>query len=286
VNDQVFRFSVIGGAVAVGVALFTLRFCGTEEIPPLPPAPVTTIEEAKETALEFGERGDVYAQRLRDDSRRFDLSEPATIKSMSEVFVHRSDREERVLSSGESATVLGLNLRVSVVDITRRTRQMELVIENRTDKYLAYRILTRPSKGTSGCTEKEITRHNAIVLAPGQIVRRSECIYRRGIRLEIGKVETIEVPPLSFYYLSAVPPIVIGAEARVAVGHRTPTGVTSCQTVLPAMVQRAMERGEVLWRDLIDFFARHTCTDYRFPHDYRAFDRDGAKKLPAPGSVR
>lgn len=284
-SESGFRSAVIASAAVLGFALFYLRFCGAEDVPPLPPAPQTTIADAKQTALKLGERSDVYAQRLKDDSRRFDVREPPTIEEMSRRFPHAVDRTAHVLKNGDDISVLDLRLSLAVKEIGRRTRQMELVIENRSDSYVAYRIVTRPSKGTASCSKKEFVRHNAIVLAPKQIVRRSECIYRKGYRLEIGKVETVMVPQLSYFYLSAMPPIELAIDPRVVSGHRPPTGVSRCQAVLPAKVKRSLERGEVLWRDLVDFFARHTCEEYRFPHDYRAFDEDGARKLPIPGSV-
>lgn len=277
---------VIGAALVLGGALFFLRFCSEQAVPPLPPAPVTTLAEAKQTSLEIGERGDVYAQRLLDDSRRFDIGTTTTPADMSLVFPHRADRTAHVLKSGESVTVLGLRLSLAIRDMDRRSRQMELVIDNQTQKTVAFRIVTRPSKGTAGCNRKENVRHNAIVLKPGEIARRAECIYKRGTKLEIGKVETIEVPPLSYFYLSAMPPVELGLNARSTAGHRRPTGVSRCQSVLPARVRRALERGDVLWRDLADFYARHSCEKYRFPHNYRAFDKPGAISLPAVGSVR
>ncbi len=286
VNESGFRSTVIGGAVAVGIASFAFRFCSAEDVAPLPPVPVTTIGDAHRTSLEIGERSDVYLQRLRDDSRRFGVERPASADEMAKTLEYRSDRTPRTLMSGDSVEALGLRISVQVKDIGRRTRQLELLIDNRSDQYLAYRVVTRPTKGTAGCLKKEPIKHNAVVLAPGEIARRSECLYRRKTGIEIGKIETVAVPPLSYFYLSSMPPPELAIESRVSKGHRGPSGVPRCQTVLPARVKRAVENGTVLWRDLVDFFARHTCEKYRFPYDYRAFDGEGELNLPIPGSVR
>ena len=45
-------------------------------------------------------------------------------------------------------------------------------------------------------------------------------------------------------------------------------------------VRAGLERGEIGWRDLVDFYARHRCQTYQFPISYRAFSAEGAMRLP------
>ena len=96
---------------------------------------------------------------------------------------------------GASAERLGLVLSLSVSDIEGTPRrQMVLTVHNTTDEHLAYRVVTRPSQGTRPCYEKLDLAHNAIALAPGERLRRSECVYRSGYRLFVDKVETMILP--------------------------------------------------------------------------------------------
>ena len=96
----------------------------------------------------------------------------------------------------------------------------------------------------------------------------------------ISKVETIEVPPLSAWYLSQVPPSVMGIDDRLSRGHRGVTGGGTCSPVVPQVVRTSLERGEIGWRDLADFYARHRCQSYVFPASYRALKKDGELTIP------
>ncbi len=276
----------IGVISILGLLLFYLRFCGVQSVPPLPPVPEVTIEDARELAGRIGERTDVYWQQIETDSRRFDLDAKLTRKAMSQTFPHRTDHNGYRLQPGDSIEILGLRISLGLRQIDHRKKQMELRIDNRTNVPLAYRIVTRPSKGTIPCAKKMVREHNAIAIAPGAIETRSECVYRPGWDLEIGKVEVIEIPELSVFYLSAMAPTELGLSKRTSAGHLPPIGVHRCTSVLSARVKRAQERGEILWRDVVDFYARHTCSKYRFPYDYRAFAEGSSPTLPAPGSFQ
>jgi len=276
----------VGVISVLGLLLFYLRFCGVQSVPPLPPVPEITIDDARELAGQIGERTDVYWQQIETDSRRFDLDAELTRKAISQIFPHRTDRNGYRLQPGDSIEVLGLRISLGLRQIDRRKKQMELRIDNRTNVPLAYRIVTRPSKGTIPCGRKIVRNHNAIAIAPDAIETRSECVYRPGWDLEIGKIEVIEIPELSVFYLSAMSPTELGLSNRTSAGHTPPVGVRHCTSVLPARVKRAQERGEILWRDVVDFYARHSCSQYRFPYGYRAFADGSPKTLPAAGSVQ
>jgi hypothetical protein len=56
--------------------------------------------------------------------------------------------------------------------------------------------------------------------------------------------------------------------------------------VLGQAVRNGIESGEIGWRDLVDFYARHRCQTYTFPLEYRAFNVDGQRTLPALAADR
>jgi hypothetical protein len=122
---------------------------------------------------------------------------------------------------------------------------------------------------------------NAVVLAPGERVQRSECIYKSGWRLLVSRVETMAVPGLSYHYLSAVPPPALGLDLLSARGHRPGKGRSACQIFHSAALTNAIEKGETGWRDLVDFYGRHPCQIFTFSKGYMAFETDRERPLPA-----
>ena len=99
---------------------------------------------------------------------------------------------------------------------------------------------------------------------------RVECGWHDGIALAVARVETLEVLPLSAWYLDHVPPSAVGIEPRIARGHRQPASGAPCAFALSQAVRSGLERGEIGWRDLVDFYARHRCQTYQFPLSYQS----------------
>lgn len=268
------------------VGLFALRFCGERPLPPLPPVPVVSFQDAIQSSRDFGETAKVYRAGIVEDAGAVGVAVPA-LEEMAAALAHSADRTKRTLSPGESVATVGLELTLSTQDIGPTRQQMVLSIRNTTDSHVAYRVQTRPSQGTAACGRKETLIHNAVALAPGAASLRSECLHRAGWSLIVEQVETVAIGPLAYHYISALSPTQLGTEHRVAQGHRPPSnnGPQCAGMVLPVAVTRGRERGEISWRDLIDFYARHSCARFRFPQNYRAVDGPVAT-LPAPGSVK
>jgi hypothetical protein len=75
----------------------------------------------------------------------------------------------------------------------------------------------------------------------------------------------------------------IGLDARPTRGHRPRAGII-CADIPEQAIRIAMEKGATSWRDVIDFYARHSCVRHIFYEEYKAFARAGAYELPvAPG---
>ena len=102
----------------------------------------------------------------------------------------------------------------------------------------------------------------------------------KGMALAITRVETLEVPVLPAWYVGLLPPRVVGVEDRIARGHEAPRSDEKCSAVVSQTVRSGLEQGEIGWRDLVDFYARHRCATYRFPPSYRAFRSDGERPVP------
>lgn len=284
-NDSAFRVAVLVAAVALAGAFARLSFCGGVELPAIPPRPrPKPVPVGKVTATVEADPA-VYAEHLAKDSRALRIDPPVTPADMSRALVFASHAGSITLAPhGKQATaeVLGLALSLSVSDIEGTPRrQMVLTIHNTSDAYLAYRVVSRPSQGTRDCHEKLDIAHNAIALAPGEKIRRSECIYRSGYRLFVSRVDTAVLPRLSYYYLSSLPPSALGLDLLSSRGHRPLGGRQICRVFQSATLDEALRSGQTTWRDLVDFYARHSCQIFTFPDGYKAFSRDGERPLPA-----
>jgi hypothetical protein len=153
-----------------------------------------------------------------------------------------------------------------------------LRIENRTPLYLAYRIRTAvPEKGK--CRLKAEIPHNALALEPEQTVLRTECLYRKGGFVDITGIEVIELPALSAFYVSRVPPNSTLFDPRTSASHVPPRGTMCMQTFSWREIKDGIEKQELGWRDFIDFYARHSCSEYSFFKSYR-YRGDPSTPLP------
>jgi hypothetical protein len=284
-SDVAYRAGVVALAVAGAAVIVKLSFCSAVDLPPLPSRPEPErVEVARVTAAAERDPA-VYAQQLADDSRALKIEPAVTPADLARVFPYQSSEDGfalEVRGKRSAARVLGLELALRLEKIEGTPhRQMVLSIRNTTPDFLAYRVSSRPSRGTRPCHDKMDYPQNAVVLAPGERVQRSECIYKSGWRLLVSRVETMAVPGLSYHYLSAVPPPALGLDLLSARGHRPGKGRSACQIFHSAALTNAIEKGETGWRDLVDFYGRHPCQIFTFSKGYMAFETDRERPLPA-----
>lgn len=290
-NDAAFRLAI--GVTALGLCAIVARvsFCHEVLLPPVPPPPAPRADVVTVAAVSASVDLDpsMYAEKLASDSRDLKIEPEVTPEDLSGVFEHRVDSRRRTLEPRKkrsSAEALGLELSLSVADVEGTPRrQLVLTIENTTSHHLAYRVMTRTSRGARSCYAKGDLAHNAVALAPGEKARRSECIHRKGLKLFVDRVETIRLPRLSYFYVSALPATALGldgASRLAARGHRPKSAARSpCRVFHSAEILAGVSSGATTWRDLVDFYARHPCGVYSFPINYKAFEGDGERPLPA-----
>ncbi len=280
IAENHFRIGVLGAAAALMLLLGTMRFCGDFELPGKPPRPAVSATQARSISDSIKLSSAAYDNYLTKDVAAFGLR-TVRAREMSAVFPYRDDQTRRVLQVGESVSVLGLELTLSVGKVKGSKRKhMILKIENKGHKSLAYRVQTNPSSGARSCARMGHLSHNSIALPPGGVAIRSECIYRKDWNLEIIEVETIELPELGFHYVSSLSADGLGLDTRTSKHHAVPHRVMSCPAPTSAATRNAIRSGKISWRDQVDFYARHRCKTYKFPHPYRAFRKDGQLTLP------
>jgi hypothetical protein len=273
-------------AAAVAALVFAggmlLRFGDDPELPARPKRPSAAADLKAFRALDYS--ASIYRAGLEREADI--LGVPAD--PLTGVFVHTLDRPASVLVAGGpplETRELTLSLRVARLSATLQRGSITsehaiLRIANRTDDHLAYHVVTRPPLDPRGCIEKAALAHNAIALAPGEVIERTEC-GRTGVhQLTIDRVETMKLPALAFHLVSRLHPVHAGLDARAAQGHRPPHDVI-CDDVPEQAIRRAMEKSEASWRDVLDFYARHDRRTYIFPVQYRSFTRPGERALPA-----
>jgi hypothetical protein len=130
----------------------------------------------------------------------------------------------------------------------------------------------------SDCNTARPLPFDAIVLAKDGHEARTECVWHDGAALVVTKVETLELSTLSAFYVHQLPTSLLAIEPRIARGHRE-VGET-CPAMVSQAVRAGISNGEITWRDLIDFYARHRCQTYQFAASYRAFKSDGEHSIP------
>ena len=273
--------AALSGLLIIGIALGVMYAGGP---PPAPPRP--KIPEPAVTAAALKYSATLYQAALEQDARAFAIP-PTPIAEMARPFPYFDEWSgDRKLKVGATMQTAHLRLELvvrkeagSMAGQLYRADHLVLVIENLTDHYLAYRIQTRvPDEGR--CETKGDAPHDAIVLEPRKTIRRTECLYRSDERIDVRRIEVMEIPRLGAYYVSRMPPALILYSRRTAAGHVPIKGSVCPQTFSWRDIRDGADRGELGWRDVIDFYARHNCEEYSFFRRYR-HRTDPAAPLPA-----
>ena len=274
--DPQFRIGVVAGGIVLVAIITYLRFCGSLGLPPKSTPPTGPTGTQRQLLSQTTSSPGVYREYLERDSASAGVRVPTT-EEMSRKLAYRVDEGRHVLEPGRPAIeVAGLRLRVE-----RAGDAVAMTIQNLVDSDVAYEVTSSPSTGTYICNSARPLSINAMVISKGGTETRTECVWRDGMSIVVTKVETVEVSPLSSYYLSHVPPVLVGVEDRIARGHHGTDSKEQCSAVMSQVVRTGMDRGDIAWRDLVDFYARHRCQTYQFPSSYRALKSDGERAIPA-----
>jgi hypothetical protein len=277
ISDAQFKAGVFGAAGVLVLGITVVRFCGSVSLPEKPAAQAAQPTGTREQLADQTNASPVvYQDYLSKDASAAALRVPS-LEDMQRKLLFRIDESRQVLEVGQDAiTTAGLKLAVR-----RQDNTIVLDIENTTNSDLAYHVVTEPTPKIAGCNSVTPIEHNAIVIAKEEKQTRVECSWHSGMAIAVTLVETAEVLPLSAWYLNQIPPAQVGIDDRVARGHRVPKGAERCISLSSQAVRSGLENGEIRWRDLVDFYARHRCQTYPFPASYRALTVDGQRRIPA-----
>jgi hypothetical protein len=243
--------------------------------PPLPPPPpVEKKPETRDLTKSMTETVDGYKAIISEDSKKFGAG--VTISSLADPMPYKMEFE------GNHRLIGRDNLQTTHLEISAKVEkqwsqmggnqgiavdQFLLTIKNKTNRYLAYRVQTEVPDARV-CRSKGVIPHNAIALKPQEEITRTECLWGRGFFTTIKRVEVMELPAFSYYYVSRLHPPHVLYQDRTSSGHQTPIG-KPCELVPWRDIQSGAEAGEVGWDDVIDFYARHNCDEYTFFKGYK-----------------
>lgn len=275
ISDAQFKLGVLGAALLLVASISAVRFCGSVSLPPKPEAPPPPTNAAS-SMDEANASPAVYQDFLAKDAAIAGVRAP-TYKDMTRKLLYRIDEGRHVLEVGD-APIEKAGLRLQAA---RNGDAITLEIHNTTKADLGYHVVTEPTPNVVGCTSVAPLTFDAMVIARGQREIRVECAFRGNVAIVVKRVETVELSPLSAWYLGQVPPRQVGIDDRVARGHRRPKTSDRCISLVSQAVRTGIENGEIGWRDLVDFYARHRCQTYPFPASYRALTSDGQRQIPA-----
>jgi hypothetical protein len=279
------RIGASVAAVLVLVAGLVVRFNYELTLPSKPPRPPPP-DNAALRRMDF-ENPDIYKAYLEQDSTTYgaDRTTPADLDAP---FPYERSEASQNLRPGDPAIETGMlrvSARVQKLEIRGRSGKSAaehfiLRIENKRQHPVAYRVQTTFGAGSDeSCNKKGGLPHNALAIPAGATVERAECFYHPKMAVTVQLIEAMELPSLSYFYVSRLFPAHIGISDRTSAGHRIPAGAP-CATVPQQTILIGMEKGTVSWRDVIDFYARHRCETYDFPLGYRAFTSKGQYRLP------
>ncbi|MES1171738.1 MAG: hypothetical protein ABUL77_00750 [Bacteroidota bacterium] len=271
----------LAGVAGLGVGMAILFAGGPAPGPPrphLPPPPGPTSGDMKYSAT-------LFRALVEQDAAALGVPAPS-VEVMAAPFPYFDEAPaKRSLRAG--GTLRTPHLRLSLV-VRReqgaiegqsfRADHLVMKIENLTRVHLAYRVTTEVPDATR-CDAKGVIAHDAIALAPGQAIHRTECLFQKASTVSVVRVEVVEIPALSYHYVSRLVPGLILYDPRTAAGHTPPKGAACPQTFSWRDVRDGAARGEIAWRDIIDFYARHNCDEYAFFPGYR-YRTDPAAPLP------
>jgi hypothetical protein len=278
--DRVVSMVAGSGVCAVIITVGVIsKLSGDEitEMPPLPPEPPPVATTKVVGDLRFTES--YYRAMLDEDSKRYGISPPVTAEQMGAPFPYFLElaQPKRLTRPRDYVDTPHLRIGFELVNDWVgagslgggiKTNYAQLTIENKTTAYLAYRVDTRMSTETQ-CGDVPAMAHTANAIRPLDVVRRSECLWGRSGYVSITRVEVMEINQLSYDYLNRLNAAHLLIAPRVARQHEATGGGRPCSTVPWVAMQPAIHAGELMWRDIVDYYARHSCDEYAFPLTYR-----------------
>lgn len=214
-----------------------------------------------------------YQAGVMEDAARFEI-DAFDIEILYEPNTHAIElRDAEVLQPGQSWSSKHLTVRAKREKVTYQQHGATIAashvvaeIENVGDVAVAYNLRVR-SKERGRCDVRGLRTHNAVALAVGEKASIVVCAGRGAISLE--HVEILELSPLGYHFVSAVPAEALGIDPVTAQAHRPPASSPSCDALDVQSLSATLRDGRARWVDVADFYSRHNCTRWQYVPAYR-----------------
>lgn len=138
-------------------------------------------------------------------------------------------------------------------------------VTNTGTKPIAY-FMRAVSADRGECPTRGARAHNAMALLPRESAEVVVCAGSG--KVEIRELKVMEVTPIGYAYVSKVPPQAVGYDATTSRAHRPGSKVRACSSVPAVKLAGGIERGEVAWEDVVDFYSRHNCERFQYVPGY------------------
>jgi hypothetical protein len=275
----------LAGALAVGLGVFVLHASSAPPPTPERPRPPPPASMMLNSDMRFSPV--FYRTQLEQDAKSYGIQAPSwdEITQPNPYFDEMKGKQHLRIKAPVETRHLRVSLEISkaisvIEGQTMNADHLVLRIENRTPLYLAYRIQTSVADKRR-CSIKGEIPHNAMAIGPSQTIMRTECLYRKEESVDVNRIEVIEMPALSAYYVSRLPPNATLYDPRTFSGHVGFRGHDGCQQTFSwHEIKEGVDSKQFEWRDVIDFYARHNCSEYSFFKTYR-YRNDTNAPLPA-----
>jgi hypothetical protein len=276
---------LLAGALAIGVGVFVLHSASAPPPTPERPRPPPPVSMMVNSDMRFSPV--FYRTQLEQDAKAFGIQTPAwdDITQPNPYFDELKEKQHLRIKAPIETRHLRVSLEIGKIASVLEGQTMGadhliLRIENRTPLYLAYRIQTSVTERRK-CANKGEIPHNAVAIGPNQTIMRTECLYRKDEAVDVNRIEVVEMPALSAYYVSRLPPNATLYDPRTFSGHVGFRGHDGCQQTFSwREIKEGVDQKQFEWRDVIDFYARHNCSEYSFFKAYR-YRTDTNAPLPA-----
>ncbi len=284
----------IGLSVLSVVTISVCTTCAYSTDDPLPPPGPRPVQAVQSTIKNARYMPTFFRSLIEDDSKKLGLPpiSPSMLAMPNALRKEFSGRQRLGIKKRnntlETQTLLlqlqRRKLWIGSEGQSVRARHLVLRITNRSDRYLAYRVLTemtsrgRPLDTPGPCTHKSAIAHNGIALKPNETIERTECLALKRGRLYIRAVEVLELRPLGYHYVSRLEPKALQLSARSTEGHQ-PSLLPLCRRLPWQLLKNGIANGHFRWSDVADFYSRHSCDEYTFFYSYRWSSR-GPGELP------
>jgi hypothetical protein len=275
----------VGASGLFVIVIGTMLLYGGEPPPaPSAPQPPPPPEVTMNSVLKYSQP--VYLALVETDARTFKVHVP-TLEELGRPnnYFEELRSRHRLKTRGNVETP---HLRLAMA-VGKRTAQLEgqsfavdhllLRIENKSDRYLAYRVETSVADKHK-CSSKGDLSHDALVLEPHQTIERSECLYRADEYIDVIHAEVMELSALQAHYVSRLPANPTLYDPRTSAGHVPMAGSLCPQTFSWSEIREGIEKKQIGWKDVVDFYARHNCDEYSFFKGYR-YRTSTSEPLPA-----